>query len=168
MSIGKWFKNIRFIYKLIVACDHGVVSGKEVSSSRFLLLYGEDYRMLLEQYGDCLKKIGDILPWAEGVPFGWNSWSGLAFRLNAENYREAGRFLREELMPAGYENQQTTYVNLDAGWNRIPEETLKGLVKELHAHGQKAGIYAAPFAWFAKEEEEEIPGARVIFTRRYY
>lgn len=138
--------------------EHGIVRGREVVSSRFMLEYGGDYRNLLEQYGDCIRKEKSILSWEEGVPFGWNSWSGLAFRLNERNYREAGRFLREELMPGGYQNDQVTYVNLDAGWNRIPEERLAELVQELHAHGQKAGIYAAPFAWFGQEEEEELPG----------
>ncbi len=139
---------------------HGIVRGKEAASSRFVFLYGADYRDLLEQYGDYIGKERDILSWKEGVPFGWNSWSGLAFRLNERNYREAGRFLREELMFLGYQNEQVTYVNLDAGWNAIPEEKLISLVEELHSHGQKAGIYAAPFAWFGQEEEEEIPGAK--------
>lgn len=139
---------------------HGIVRGKEVASSRFILLYGEDYRDLLEQYGEYIRKEKAILPWEEGVPFGWNSWSGLAFRLNKKNYREAGRFLREELMPNGYQNNRITYVNLDAGWNRIPEEQLITLVQELHSHGQKAGIYGAPFAWFGQEEDEEIPGVK--------
>ncbi len=140
--------------------EHGIVRGNKVASSRFVLLYGRDYRDLLEQYGDIVSRENPILSWEEGVPFGWNSWSGLAFRLNERNYREAGRFLREELMSGGYHNGQTTYVNLDAGWHRIPEETLIELVEELHSKGQKAGIYGAPFAWFGQEEEDEIPGVK--------
>ena len=140
--------------------EHGIVRGNKVASSRFVLLYGMDYRDLLEQYGDIVNNENSMLSWEEGVPFGWNSWSGLAFRLNEKNYREAGRFLREELMSGGYRNEGTTYVNLDAGWNGIPEETLIELVEELHAKGQKAGIYDAPFAWFGKKEEEEIPGVK--------
>lgn len=138
--------------------EHGIVRGNKVASSRFVLLHGMDYRDLLEHYGDIVNRKNPILSWKEGVPFGWNSWSGLAFRLNEKNYREAGRFLREELMRVGYHNGQTTYVNLDAGWHRIPEKKLIELVAELHAKGQKAGIYAAPFAWFGQEVEEEIPG----------
>ena len=65
-------------------------------------------------------------------PFGFNSWAGLAFRLNADNYQKTGKFLREELAPKGYENKGVTYVNLDACWNTIPEEVLTARVKELH------------------------------------
>lgn len=140
--------------------EHGIVSGEKVVSSRFILLYGQDYRDLLEQYGEYINNENPVLSWKEGVPFGWNSWSGLAFRLNDQNYREAGRFLREELMPNGYINRQTTYVNLDAGWNKIPEKRLISLVDELHSYGQKAGIYAAPFAWFGQREDDEIPGVK--------
>ena len=138
---------------------HGSMTGEQVRSSRFCVFYGKDYRKLLERYGDLLKGQREPLAWKEGVPFGFNSWAGLAFALNAENYRDTGAFLRDELMPAGYQNGGTTYANLDAGWNAIPEETLTGLVRQLHEGGQKAGIYDAPFAFFGQDAGEEIPGA---------
>lgn len=138
--------------------SHGSVPGKEVASSRFYILYGKDYRALLEQYGDLIADKTQPMEWKEGVPFGFNSWAGLAFRLNADRYQETGRFLREELQPLGYQNQERTYVNLDAGWNVIPEEQLIRLVGELHENGQRAGIYDAPFAFFGKDDKEQIPG----------
>lgn len=137
---------------------HGSVCAKEVCSSRFYVLYGPDYRLLLEQYGDLVAGERKPLEWKEGVPFGFNSWAGLAFRLNADRYQQTGRFLREELQPLGYQNQGRTYVNLDAGWSAIPEEKLTELVEEIHQGGQKAGIYDAPFAFFGKDPQEEIPG----------
>lgn len=140
------------------ACLHGIVRGKKIISSKFFVLYGKDYRELLESYADKIKANQPPLQWQEGVPFGWNSWSGLAFRLNADYYKEAGKFLREELMLEGYENRGTTYINFDAGWNSIQEEGIKHLVEQLHENGQKAGIYAAPFAWFGRDGEEEILG----------
>lgn len=138
--------------------EHGIVSGTEVKSSRFYILYGSDYRDLLEEYGNLVGQNSEILTWKEGVPFGFNSWAGLAFRLNADNYQKTGKFLRDVLRPEGYENQGMTYANLDAGWNAIPEETLITLVEELHENGQKAGIYDAPFAFFGRDEKAEIPG----------
>ncbi len=42
---------------------HGALGGKEVGSSRFCILYGEDYRELLEDYGDIVRKEQDILIW---------------------------------------------------------------------------------------------------------
>lgn len=140
---------------------HGVVSGKEVKSAGFYVLYGSDYRELLEQYGDLVSEKQNILKWKDGVPFGFNSWAGLAFRLNADNYQKTGEFLRKELQPNHYENQGVTYANLDSGWNVIPEKTLTALVKELHENSQKAGIYDAPFAFFGRDEDmkNEIEGA---------
>lgn len=138
---------------------HGSLRGTQVWSSRFCVLYGADYRRLLEEYGDFLNRKREPLRWREGIPFGFNSWAGLAFRLNEDNYQKTAAFLREELQPAGYQNRGVTYANLDAGWSAIPEENLPVIVKELHSKGQKAGIYDAPFAFFGENAEEEIPGA---------
>lgn len=138
---------------------HGSMTGKTVHSSRFHILYGPDYRRLLEAYGDLLAGEQRHLTWTEGVPFGFNSWAGLAFRLNEDNFRKTGQFFREALEPAGYENHGRTYMNLDAGWEAIQEERLAGLARELHENGQKAGIYDSPFAFFGKDAKKKIPGA---------
>lgn len=137
---------------------HGSIVGKKVDSARFYVLYGTDYRELLEIYGDLVSEETKPLAWEHGVPFGFNSWAGLASRLNADNYQAAGKFLREKLAPEGYENDGVTYTNLDACWRAIPINTLLDCVRELHENGQKAGIYDAPFAFFGKDEKEEIPG----------
>ncbi len=138
---------------------HGVLSGREVTSSRFCVLYGGDYRKLLERYGDFLASERKPLQWTQGVPFGFNSWAGLAFRLTEERYEKSGDFLREELMPNGYQNGGHTYVNLDAGWNVMSPDRLVAQAQRLHGAGQKAGIYDAPFAFFGKDTGQEIPGA---------
>lgn len=140
---------------------HGTLLGKEVGSSRFCVLYGTDYRKLLETYGNLVRDEQKILTWKEGVPFGFNSWAGLAFGLNPDNYQKSGEFLREELRPAGYENRGVNYCNLDAGWSGFPEEKLVELTRQLHENGQKAGIYDAPFAFFGNDihqEIREVPG----------
>ena len=133
---------------------HGSIIGETVESARFYIVYGADYRRILETYGDLLASGGTHLTWTEGVPFGFNSWAGLAFRLNADNFQKTGQFLREVLRPMGYENQGCTHMNLDAGWSEIPEDRLVSLVHELHGNGQKAGIYDSPFAFFGKDEED--------------
>ncbi len=138
---------------------HGALGGKEVGSSRFCILYGEDYRELLEDYGDIVRKEQDILTWEQGVPFGFNSWAGLAFGLNPENYQKSGEFLGNELRPLGYENGGVNYCNLDAGWSGFPEEKLAELARQLHENGQRAGIYDAPFAYFGNDVQEELEGA---------
>lgn len=138
---------------------HGSLVGRMVNSARFCVLYGNDYRTLLETYGDLIKAERKPLTWEEGVPFGFNSWAGLAFGLNPENYQKSGQFLREELKKVGYENVGINYCNLDAGWNGFPENTLTALVEELHSNGQKAGIYDPPFAFFGRDINQELEGA---------
>lgn len=140
-------------------CEHGTVKGERVESSGFLFLYGEDYRTLLETYGKILKRKNPPMKWKEGVPFGWNSWSGLAMNINEKNYQEAGEYLGEILQKVGFENNKTTYVNFDAGWNRLSEEQLVKLNEHFHGRNQKTGIYLSPFAFFAGDEKinNEIP-----------
>ena len=139
--------------------EHGKVSGSSVWSSRFAILYGEDYRRLLEKYGDLIREESSLLSWEEGVPFGWNSWSGLAFRLDEENFRKTAEFVKKELVSEGYQNQGSVYLNMDAGWDKISEENLQKLARDLHEKGMKAGIYDVPFAYFGTDYEEEIPGS---------
>ena len=135
---------------------HGTLCGDSVASSRFMVLYGPDYRSLLEEYGQRLKDLLSPLEWKDGVPFGFNSWAGLAWRLNGDIYEKTGRFLTE-LREKSFENQGVNYDNLDAMWQPIGAERLIRMTEELHARGQRAGIYDAPFAYFGRDVREEIP-----------
>ena len=139
---------------------HGIMEGYEVFSSRFLITYGADWRTLLEEYADALNEERKPRMWDQGVPFGFNSYAGLARTLNADNFRESGEFVRKELTPRGFENHGETYINLDGGWQRIPEEDRLRIKDDLHANGQKAGIYDAPFAcfWPLDKEIPLMPG----------
>ena len=143
------------------SCPHGILRGKEAASSRFLMLYGKDYRTLLEDYGSLLNKDRKPMKWDGGVPFGWNSWSGLAMEVNEDNYRGAGDFLGDTLKDLGYQNNNTSYVNFDAGWHKISGEKRKELCDYYHDKGMKTGIYLSPFAFFQSDEYigAEIPGA---------
>ena len=136
---------------------HGAIAGKKIASSRFVIMYGPDYRDLLETYADLLSADRAPRRWAEGVPFGFNSYAGLAWTLCADNFRESGEFVHRNLMPKGFENNGTTFINLDGGWQRIPEEEMLKIRDELHERGQKAGIYDAPFACFWRDLDTEIP-----------
>lgn len=139
---------------------HGCVEGNEVLSSRFLISYGPDWRELLENYADTLRRERAPRTWNRGVPFGFNSYAGLARTLNAENFRASGDFVHDRLTPKGFENNGETYINLDGGWQRIPEEEMLKIKDDLHQNGQKAGIYDAPFAcfWPLDREIPLMPG----------
>lgn len=139
---------------------HGCVEGSEIFSSRFYIAWGEDWRSLLEEYARTLQAERQPRRWNGGVPFGFNSYAGLALTLNAETFRESGRFVREKLMPHGFEGSGKTCINLDGGWQRVPEEDRLQILDELHENGQLAGIYDAPFAcfWPLDQEIPMMPG----------
>ena len=139
---------------------HGTVKGKEVFSSRFMVMYGPDWRDLLEAYGEQLRQEHSPVSWEHGVPFGFNSYAGLALNLNAENFQESADFVYHELMPGSFENHGETFINLDGGWQRIPDDEREKIRNTLHSRGQKAGIYDAPFAcfWPLDREIPMMPG----------
>lgn len=147
------------------ACDegshdvhtHGTVEGQEVFSSRFMILDGSDYRDLLEHYADALHTERKIRTWDGGVPFGFNSWAGLGFSLNAENLKTSGDFIYQELHVNGFEHHGKTFVNMDSGWQSIPENVMLQIKDDLHERGQLAGIYDVPFACFASDLDQELP-----------
>lgn len=138
-------------------CPHGAVEGKAVASSRFMILYGADYRDLLERYADALAAERAPRAWAGGVPFGFNTYAGLALTLNEKNFRESADFLHGALTPLGFHSGGKTYVNLDGGWQRIPEAAMLAAKDDLHARGQLAGIYDAPFACFMPDLDTPLP-----------
>lgn len=144
---------------------HGCLIDESVDSSRFVIMYGKDYRKLMEKYGDLLKEKEQPMQWSLGVPFGWNSWSALGFRLNEENFRETGEFMRRQMNSGKYQNGDTMYLNLDAGWNGIPEERIKNLVDDIHRKGMKVGIYDVPFAYFGSDVTESIPQMEDVVFR---
>ncbi len=139
--------------------EHGAVSGEAVASSRFVVLYGEDWRDLLEKYADILHAERAPRTSAYTVPFGFNCYAGLGRSCSPETFRTSGEFVFHELMPKGFENAGTSFINLDGGWQFLVgrEESLK-IRDELHARGQKAGIYDAPFACFERDLTKKLPG----------
>ena len=136
---------------------HASMRGHEVRSSEFVILYGSDYRTLLENYGDLLRGRRAPRSWEEGVPFGYNTYAALGIHLNEDNYRLCGSFIRENLMPKGFENRGTTYINLDGGWRDMDRDAMLRVKDEYLSAGQKIGIYDSPFAYWGGDLDAEIP-----------
>ena len=142
-------------------CPHGTLIGKSVESSRFIFLYGPDYRDLLERFGRLLYEDRKPLQWTEGVPFGFNAFAGLARKMSNEVFERTAKFLREELLPRGFQNNGYVYTNLDGGWQRLESGERQRIKDEMHANGQKAGLYDGPFVFHPRMEgsfDAEIPG----------
>lgn len=121
---------------------HGAVSGQEVASARFVLLWCDDIRDGLERYGTLCAEAVPPRPWTGGPIFGWNSFSGLGMGLRLRHWEEAGDFIREEL-PNFSDGQGVSYINLDACFGMDRRE-IRRIVEKLHEKGQKVGWYGAP------------------------
>lgn len=140
---------------------HGTLIGTSVSSARFFIKHGADYRVLLEDYGKVYRTVNPPLEWNYGVPFGFNAWGGLGVNMTNEKYDITAKFMRE-LSENGFGNG-TTYTNLDGGWQRTDEAEMLKIKDEIHAAGHKTGIYDGPFCQhlqpaFIKGDLEGCPG----------
>lgn len=123
---------------------HGTLKGETVSSARFVFGWYEDLRLGFEEYAQICSAVHPPIQWSKTSPFGFNSYSGLGRFTNNENFREAGDFVNS--LKDFHDNGSVTYINVDGGWEfMFDQEDLKKYIGELHARGQKAGCYDAPF-----------------------
>lgn len=121
---------------------HGCVRGDSVASSRFILQWCSDVRRGLEDFGDLCAALHPPLPWSLGVPFGYNTFSGLGGRLTLDAWQAAGDLIHE--IPSFHDAQGLTYINLDGHFG-LDQNRIRRMVDDFHARGQKVGTYCAPF-----------------------
>ena len=143
---------------------HGVVTGKTLRSPLVMVGYFADWRDGMETYAGINAEIHPPLAWSGGVPFGWNSWSAYLEKIDARKYVAAADFIHNELEPRGFENDGTTYVNLDGGWTRMKDEDVIASIKHIHAQGQKAGTYFTPFSYWSDDLTKPVEGTNGKYT----
>jgi alpha-galactosidase len=138
------------------AIPHGTLKGETVSSSRFIAGWYDELRSGLEEYAQVCSAIHPPLQWKKTSPFGFNSYSGLGRFTDNENFREAGNFVNT--LKDFHDTGNVTYVNVDGGWEHMfDQKDLIEYIKVLHARGQKAGCYDAPFMVFG-DVNRPLPG----------
>jgi len=143
---------------------HGIVTGTTLHSPLVMLGYFDDWRVGLETYGQINAEIHPPLPWSNGVPFGWNSWSAYLEKINKQRYLANADFIYTELEPRSFKNDGTTYVNLDGGWTKISEADVIDSAKHIHEQGQKAGIYITPFSYWSDDFSKPVEGTDGKYT----
>lgn len=135
------------------SCNHGRIKGNVLKSPKILFGYFSDWRRGLEIFGEVNSIISPPRKWNMGTPFGWNSWAALAEKVNYESTIEVADFIKEELQPRGFENDNVVYIGLDSYWDNFTEEQLSDFVTHINNNGQIAGIYWSPFSdWFGNGE----------------
>ncbi|MFB4322392.1 alpha-galactosidase [Priestia sp. BR_2] len=127
---------------------HGYVRGTRVASPLVMVGDYDDYRTGLEAYGEANAKVAPALSWDGGVPIGWNSWSAAMSTLDYDLYVATSDFLKREVQPQGFHNEDTLYMNFDAFWDRLTPAEMEDALKRVRENGHKPGTYWTPFAFW--------------------
>ena len=133
---------------------HGVVSGKQVQSARFVLGLYPDWRTGLERYGDLNALVQPPLPWNGPPPFGWNSWSGHKNKVNLPAMDAALDFVGHKLTLL--RSGGTAYINFDSFWDNLTRDERVAFVRRVHTAGLKAGIYWTPFVNWGEPDWKSV------------
>jgi alpha-galactosidase len=143
---------------------HGVVTGASVRSPQILIGYYGDWRDGLEEYGKTNAAVAPPLPWAEGVPAGWNSWAAYGSKINYARYLAAAHFLQDNLLQDGFTDRKIVYVNFDAFWDHLDVAQLRDVVTQINKLGAdkgvefRPGIYWTPFAYWSNDLDAPVEG----------
>lgn len=133
---------------------HGAITGKRVSSPRFFMGLYTDWRDGLEELGEATATLSPRLPWTGGTIFAWQSWGGMAEKVNYEGAVNVVDFFKNDLMTRNFHNENgTCYMVLDSYWSNLNEQQLRQFVARCRANGQIPGIYFTPFSYWGTEEQ---------------
>ena len=154
-ATGQWTHDVE---------PHGAVTSTTLRSPLVLIGNYSDWRNGMEEYARVNAQIHSPLPWAGGVPFGWNSWAAYLIHIDSAKFLANADFIHTQLEPRGYSNDGTTYVNWDGGWSLLKDEEIIAAAKHLHAQGQKAGIYFTPFSYWSDDFTKPVEGTDGKYT----
>ena len=143
---------------------HGKVTGAVVTSPTMFVGYSGDWRDLLEEYGDANVAHEGKLAWSGGVPFGWNSWGKIQSAITYDKAITVSDFIKNNLQTSDFSNNGTAYINLDSYWDNLSDVQLVDFVAHVHANGQKAGIYWAPFVDWGKSATRQVENSSYTYT----
>ncbi|MBC7658365.1 MAG: hypothetical protein H7249_01505 [Chitinophagaceae bacterium] len=124
---------------------HGSISGNLIESPLVFVGYFPDWRDLMEEFGNVNAETVPKLQWNGGVPFGWNSWGIIQTKINYDKAIAVSDFVKNRLQNNSFSNNGVAYINLDSYWDNLNDGQLRDFVAHVHANGQKAGVYWAPF-----------------------
>lgn len=151
---------------------HGVVKGDHVVSPAIFLGSFDDWRDGLEAYGKMNAAIQPPLVWPDGAPAGWNSWAAYADKINERRYLDAGAFVRDNLLPLGFDKSKVVYVNLDAFWSNLDAVQLAEAAENVRAMSAgtetqfEPGIYWTPFAYWSDDMDAYVEGTGMKYRYR--
>lgn len=132
--------------------QHGSISGSKVYSPRYFFGFYDDWRTGLEELGDATATLAPKMEWNKGTIFAWQSWGGMAEKVNYEGVMDVCDFYTNQLMPNGFHNENgVCYMVLDSYWDNLSTEQLRQFVEYCKAHNMHPGIYHSPFSCWHDE-----------------
>lgn len=135
---------------------HGTISGNRVRSPRFFYGYYSDWRNGLEALGEATEKLCPKLSWNGGTIFAWQSWGGMADKVNYEGAVNVADFFHDQLQPNGFHNENgDCYIVLDSYWDNLTDDQLRSFVQHCKANGQHPGIYHTPFSYWGSASDAQ-------------
>jgi alpha-galactosidase len=143
---------------------HGFVSGKTVSSPQIFIGYFLDWRGGMRAYGHANALVCPPLVWHRAVPFGWNSWAAYMATVNGPDYLAASGFIKSSLSSSDPNVWKNAFVNFDSFWDNLSDTQLAAVVRQVHATGQKAGIYWTPFVYWGSDLKQTVEGTGGRYT----
>ena len=142
---------------------HGTVTGSRLQSPTVFVGFYDDYRAGMEAYGRANAVIAPPLEFGkrvpDGVPVGWNSWGAYESRLTFQDVIDTSNFIKASLQKQGFNNDGTTYVNMDSYWDNLTDAQLAEAVATIKRNGQKAGIYWGPFVYWGDNMDQPVEGS---------
>jgi alpha-galactosidase len=144
---------------------HGFVSGTAVLSPRILVGYYDDWRTGMEEFASANSIMSPPLPWAGGMPVGWNSWAAYRCGINSETMLSVSDFVRNNLQNRGFGNEGVVYINWDSACGSGTRPDYDKVAERIRQNGQHPGIYFVPFARFGKgRDDAPVPGTGGQYT----
>lgn len=137
---------------------HGSIKGKSLKSPKIMLGLFDDWREGLEEYGAANALIAPPRKWKAGTPFGWNSWAAMAEKVNYEGAVDVADFIKKDLQPNNFQNNNTVFIGLDSFWDNFSDDQLRKFVENCTKNGQQAGIYWCPFSDWWGDGERNVEG----------
>lgn len=139
---------------------HGSLKGDRIKSPKILVGLFADWRNGLETIGEATALVTPPLPWQKGTIFAWQSWGGMAEKVNYEGAIDVSDYFKNTLQPRSFHNENNqVYMVLDSFWDNFSEQQLKDFVKHCEANGQIPGIYWTPFSfWGSATDNWDVEG----------
>ncbi|MDQ6423396.1 carbohydrate-binding protein [Paenibacillus sp. LHD-117] len=142
---------------------HGSISGTSLNAPQAFVGFYADWRDGMEDYGRANATISGTMSWSGGVPFGWNSWGAVQSGLSYTNAVAHSNWIKNNLQNNNFNNNNTVYINLDSYWDNMTDQQLTDFVNTVHANGQKAGIYWAPFVYWSSDTSRVVEGSSYTY-----